>query len=184
MRTASGGGRGSTSLWPCRPFVPKTHTPFQWEAQISLTEMEARIRHLRDAVRPHKNLTLRWHEPAMSHLEGILSRGDRRLAEVVERAYRKGGIFSSWVEGFDLTPWKEALDECGMTANSGPAAADPDGPLPWDHLWAGTSRRFLSAERRRALSGAVTRRLSLRALSAVRRLRYQGRPLAVARAGL
>lgn len=138
------------------PFVPKTHTPFQWEAQISLTEMEARIRHLRDAVRPHKNLTLRWHEPAMSHLEGILSRGDRRLAEVVERAYRKGGIFSSWVEGFDLTPWKEALDECGMTAEQWTGGRDPDGPLPWDHLWAGTSRRFLSAERRRALSGAVT----------------------------
>lgn len=138
------------------PFVPKTHTPFQWEPQISLAEMEARIRYLRDAVKSHKNLTLRWHEPAMSHLEGILSRGDRRLADVVELAYRKGGIFSSWVEGFDLAPWNEALDECGLTAEQWIGGRDPDGPLPWDHLRAGTSRRFLLAERRRALTGAVT----------------------------
>lgn len=138
------------------PFVPKTHTPFQWEPQISLAEMETRIRYLRDAVKPHKNLTLRWHEPAMSHLEGILSRGDRRLAEVVERAYRKGGIFSSWVEGFDLRPWTEALGECGMTAEQWTRGRDLDETLPWDHLLAGTSRRFLLAERRRALAGTVT----------------------------
>ncbi|MCH5277362.1 MAG: TIGR03960 family B12-binding radical SAM protein [Desulfovibrionaceae bacterium] len=138
------------------PFVPKTHTPFQWEAQISLADMEERIRYLRDAVRPHKNVALRWHEPAMSHLEGILSRGDRRLAGVVETAYRKGAVFSSWVEGFDFTPWQQALDEHGMTAGQWIGPRDPDGPLPWDHLWAGTSRRFLLTERRRAFAGSVT----------------------------
>lgn len=72
--------------------MPKTHTPFQWEPQISLEEMKERIFYLRDAVRQHKNVSLRWHEPAMSHLEGILSRGDRRLADVVEKAYRKGAF--------------------------------------------------------------------------------------------
>ena len=166
------------------PFVPKTHTPFQWEAQISLTEMEARIRHLRDAVRPHKNLTLRWHEPAMSHLEGILSRGDRRLAEVVERAYRKGDIFSSWVEGFDLTPWKEALDECGMTAEQWTGGREPDGPLPWDRSVGRDQPPLFIGRTTARFERSRNRRLSLRALSAVRRLRYQGRPLAVARAGL
>lgn len=138
------------------PFVPKTHTPFQWEGQISLADMQERIRYLRDAVRPHKNVTLRWHEPAMSHLEGILSRSDRRLAGVLESAYRKGAVFSSWVEGFDFAPWREALDECGMTADQWTGPRDPDAPLPWDHLWAGTSRRFLLAERRRAFAGSVT----------------------------
>lgn len=138
------------------PFVPKTHTPFQWEPQISLEEMHARIRHLREEVKRHKNLSLRWHEPAMSHLEGILSRGDRRLADVVEKAYRRGGVFSSWVEGFDFAPWREALAECGMTEDEWTGPRDTDEPLPWDHLQAGVSRRFLLAERERAFRGAVT----------------------------
>lgn len=138
------------------PFVPKTHTPFQWEAQISMETMKERIFYLRDAVRQHKNVSLRWHEPAMSHLEGILSRGDRRLADVVEKAYRKGGIFSSWIEGFSLAPWLEALDECGMKPEDWTRARDLDAPLPWDHLQAGVSRSFLLKERERALRGAVT----------------------------
>lgn len=138
------------------PFVPKTHTPFQWEPQISLEEMKERIFYLRDAVRQHKNVSLRWHEPAMSHLEGILSRGDRRLADVVEKAYRKGGIFSSWVEGFSLEPWLEALDECGMTPGDWTGGRDTESRLPWDHLQTGVSREFLLRERERAMRGTVT----------------------------
>lgn len=138
------------------PFVPKTHTPFQWEPQISMDAMKERIFYLRDAVRRHKNVSLRWHEPAMSHLEGILSRGDRRLADVVEKAYRKGGIFSSWIEGFSLTPWLEALDECGMKPEDWTCGRDLEACLPWDHLQAGVSRDFLLKERERALRGAVT----------------------------
>ena len=76
------------------PFVPKPFTPFQWEPQISPDEMRARIQYLRDLFRAEKSMKLRWHEPDMSRLEGILSRGDRRLADVVESAYRKGAIFA------------------------------------------------------------------------------------------
>lgn len=138
------------------PFVPKTHTPFQWDPQISLDEMTARVRHLRSAAKVHKSVTLRWHEPSMSHLEGILSRGDRRMADVVEKAYQKGGIFCSWMEGFTLQPWLDALEECGMKADDWTQARDIDSVLPWDHLHAGVSRRFLLTERERALRGAVT----------------------------
>lgn len=138
------------------PFVPKTHTPFQWEAQISLEEMQGRIRHVREAMRPHKNLKLHWHEPAMSHLEGILSRGDRSLADVVEKAYAKGGIFSSWVENFDLAPWREAMAECGLDSADYTGPRSLNAPLPWDHLEAGVSQRFLQVERERALRGAIT----------------------------
>lgn len=138
------------------PFVPKTHTPFQWEPQISQEAMKERIFYLRDAVRSHKGISLRWHEPAMSHLEGILSRGDRRLADVVEKAYRKGGIFSSWIEGFSLEPWLEALEECDMKPEDWTCARDLEAPLPWEHLETGVSRRFLLTERERALRGAVT----------------------------
>jgi radical SAM-linked protein len=138
------------------PFVPKAHTPFQWEAQISLEEMKNRIHYLREAVKRCKGLTLRWHEPAMSHLEGILARGDRRLADVLEKAFRKGAVFSSWVEGFRLEPWLEALEECGMTAEEWTGARDSESSLPWDHIQAGISRSFLLKERERARRGLVT----------------------------
>lgn len=152
------------------PFVPKAHTPFQWEPQTPVEEIRARIRRLHDRFRAEKSLKLRWHEPDMSRLEGILSRGDRRLADVVESAYRKGAIFASWADHFRLEPWLEALAEHGLSeeAYTGPrplfldAANDADGPggtpapLPWDHLEAGVSRAFLLRERERALAGART----------------------------
>ena len=137
------------------PFVPKAHTPFQWERQISLGEMEESIRYLRERFKACKGLTLRWHEPAMSHLEGILSRGDRRLADVLEKAFRKGGVFSSWMEGFSLAPWLEALAECGMTAEQWTGARE-NAPLPWDHIQAGVSRNFLRKEKDRAFAGQIT----------------------------
>ena len=114
------------------PFVPKSHTPFQWEPQITLEQVRERIFYLRDAFKQEKCLKLRWHEPEMSFLEGILSRADRRIADVVEKAYRKGAVFSSWVEHFSLEPWLEALSECGLTAEEYTGARSLDAPLPWD----------------------------------------------------
>lgn len=138
------------------PFVPKSHTPFQWEPQITLEQVRERIAYLRDAFKVEKCLKLRWHEPEMSFLEGILSRADRRIADVVEKAYRKGAIFSSWVEHFRLEPWLEALAECGLTAEEYTGARAPDAPLPWDHLNGGVSREFLLRERRRAFEGKIS----------------------------
>ena len=138
------------------PFVPKAHTPFQWEAQINKEEIQRRVNLLRDAVRGEKNIKLRWHEPSMSQLEGILSRGDRRLANVLERAYRKGAIFCSWIESFNLDFWLEALEEEGLCVQEYTGSRDLDVPLPWEHLRSGLSRRFLLAERDRALRAALT----------------------------
>ena len=135
------------------PFVPKSHTPFQWEPQITLEQVRERIFYLRDAFKQEKCLKLRWHEPEMSFLEGILSRADRRIADVVEKAYRKGAVFSSWVEHFSLEPWLEALSECGLTAEEYTGARSLDAPLPWDHLNAGVSRDFLLRERAGPLKG-------------------------------
>lgn len=138
------------------PFVPKSHTPFQWEAQLGLDVMRERIYFLRNAFKVEKGLKMRWHEPEMSYLEGILSRGDRRLADVVEKAYRKGALFTSWADSFTLVPWLEALGECALSAEYFTGGRDVDGPLPWDHLNAGVSRDFLLRERRRALTGTIT----------------------------
>jgi radical SAM-linked protein len=140
------------------PFVPKPFTPFQWEAQISPEEMRRRINLLRALFKGQKCLKLRWHEPSMCLLEGILSRADRRMAEVVEKAYRRGAIFCSWADGFDLAPWLEALEECKIDAQSFTGPRVPGNPLPWSHLEAGVSEDFLLRERDRALNqdGAKT----------------------------
>ncbi len=138
------------------PFVPKPFTPFQWEPQISPYQVRERIQFLRDTFRTEKNLKLRWHEPEVSHLEGILSRGDRRLADVVEKAYRKGATFTSWMDFFRLDPWLEALEECGLQAETFTRARDETEALPWDHLNAGISREFLLRERRRAFAGKIS----------------------------
>ena len=138
------------------PFVPKPHTPFQWEAQIPYEEIYRRIGYLRDAFRPHKRLNMRFHEPEMTSLEGVFSRGDRRLAEVVERAYAKGALFSSWKDHLRLEPYREAVAEAGLSWEEYTGPRDADGPLPWDHLCSGVTRRFLLKERERALSGTIT----------------------------
>lgn len=181
-RDAAGRGRPRILVTAAiSPFVPKPYTPFQWEAQITPETMRERIQYLREAFRAEKNLKLRWHEPDMSYLEGILSRGDRRLADVVESAYRKGALFSSWVDHFALQPWLDALAEhgleartytgprplsltdgegqdCGKPDNAGDClpddtlAASAPAPLPWDHLEAGVSRAFLLRERQRAFA--------------------------------
>ncbi len=152
-------GRGGPRLQvtgALSPFVPKPFTPFQWEAQISREEISRRVHLVRELFKGQKCLKLHWHEPAMSHLEGILSRADRRMADVVEKAYRKGAIFCSWMEGFDLAPWLEALDECGISAETCIGAREPGASLPWSHLEAGVAEDFLLRERERALAGKIT----------------------------
>lgn len=159
IKVRDAAGRGSPRLQvtaAISPFVPKPFTPFQWEEQISLDEITRRINYLRTAFKGVKCMKMRWHEPAMSHLEGILSRADRSLAPVIESAYRKGAIFCSWMDGFSLTPWLEALEEHGLHATDFTAARAVGGALPWDHLDAGIDPHFLQRERERALKEKVT----------------------------
>lgn len=150
------GGRDMQITGAISPFVPKAHTPFQWEPQLDQTAIEARIARLRGLFRTEKRLKLRWHNPEASVLEGILSRGDRRLADVVEGAYRKGALFCDWMEHFALTPWLEAMAEAGLDPAWYTGPRELDAPLPWDHLESGISKEFLLRERRRALEGKLT----------------------------
>ena len=133
------------------PFVPKAHTPFQWCAQIPLKEIRRRVGFLLELAKAEKRIKLRWHEPEMSALEGIFSRGDRRLAPVVESAYRKGAIFSSWMEGFSLAPWLEAMAERGLSPEDYTRERGLDEPLPWGHLKSGIDEAFLRREWQRAM---------------------------------
>ena len=159
LKVAASAGRGAKRLQitaAVSPFVPKPHTPFQWERQISMAEIEERIGYLRNIFRPYRKLKLKWHHSHMTYLEGVFSRGDRRLAPALEAAYRKGALFTSWSDHLRLEPWLEAFEETGVEPDAYLAARDPERPLPWDHLASGVSRKFLLTERRRALEGAVT----------------------------
>ncbi len=138
------------------PFVPKTHTPFQWEAQISLEEMSKRIFFLRDLVKQNKNIKMRWHEPSTSHLEGILSRADRKMSKVVYNAYKQGAVFDSWMDHFNIEFWFKAMKEEGMSIEEYTGVRDKNSVLAWDHLNTGTSKEFLIKEYQRAVGEEIT----------------------------
>ncbi len=134
-------------------FVPKVQTPFQWFGQNTIEELTRKVRLLRDAARPVRGLTIRWHDPKATAAEGILSRGDRRIGAVIERVWRQGGTFQEWSERFDLDLWTDALAAEGLTLEDTVYRHRPeDEALPWDHVSAGLHRDFLWQDWRDALA--------------------------------
>lgn len=128
-------------------FVPKPQTPFQWHRQDDLATLTRKVALLRQAARATRGLQVKWHEPAASVAEGIVSRGDRRLGAVLERVWRDGGIFQEWSEHFDLSRFQEALTKEGLTLDDYTTRQrDPSEVLPWDHLSAGLHKDFLLGE--------------------------------------
>jgi radical SAM family uncharacterized protein len=124
-------------------FVPKPHTPFQWFGQNGVDELERKIGVLRSAVRK-SGVQLRWHDPAATFVEGIASRGDRRIGRVIERVWRDGGTFQEWSERFDLGRWLDAMAAEGLDADWYVTRhRTEDEVLPWDHISAGLHRDFL-----------------------------------------
>ena len=95
-------------------FVPKPHTAFQWEPQVTMEEYQRRVDLLRDALKRDKSITYNWHDPQTSYLEAVLSRGDRRLAGVLEWVWAHGGKMDSWTEYFDFQRWMDAFAACGL----------------------------------------------------------------------
>ncbi len=130
-------------------FIPKPHTPFQWEGQTDLAESQRCLHEVKNLLK-HQGVQLKWNSAAQSWLEGIFSRGDRRLAPVLVEAYRRGCRLDAWSEHLRLDPWRQAFREAGVDPEEYRRARDPEELLPWDHLDAGVSRDFLQEERRRA----------------------------------
>ncbi|WP_232370799.1 TIGR03960 family B12-binding radical SAM protein [Desulfogranum marinum] len=126
-------------------FVPKPHTPFQWEPQISREQSRAKINRLKQIL-PRKGFALKWHEPEQSYLEGVFSRGDRRLADLILTAWQKGARLDGWSEHFNLNQWQVAADECGIEMDTYLRERTLDEILPWDHLHSGVDRQFLEQE--------------------------------------
>lgn len=136
-------------------FVPKPHTPFQWEAQIGIGEIIRKQEMLRDGLRK-KKLRFKYHEPELSFLEGVFARGDRRLSQVLEKAVELGCRFDGWREHFDFEKWSQAFIECGIDPGWYLRQRDKDEVLPWEHIDCGLPKEFFWQERNKAFAGDAT----------------------------
>lgn len=136
-------------------FVPKAHTPFQWEPQISMQETLDLQYQLHCELKKRK-LRFKWQDAPLSLMEGVFARGDRRLAPVLVRAVELGCRFDGWHEHFSLQRWQQAFRDCGIEPEWYLRRRGLDEILPWDHLDCGVTREFLLAERERALAEAAT----------------------------
>src|SRR5436305_7378174 len=136
-------------------FCPKPHTPFQWAGQLSLEETRARHALLRREL-GRRRIAFRWHDAELSFLEGLFSRGDRRLADVLETAQRRGAGFDSWSEHCRMDLWRAALAEHGVDPATYLRRRPLGETLPWDHLDAGLAKRFLRQDLARAVQGGLT----------------------------
>ncbi len=149
-------GKRNTVTASLTAFIPKPHTPFQWERQIGKEEIEARMAIVRAEVARDRNIEVKFHSPAVSELEGAFSRGDARLAGILLRAYRLGARFDAWTEAFRPDAWRQAFAEAGIDLREYLAERIPEQPLPWDFVDAGIDREFLLSEREKARSGQTT----------------------------
>ncbi len=132
-------------------FVPKPHTPFQWLPLAQREQVEAHQRLLLKAT-PSRKVRVTWSDWDTTWLEGLLSRGDRRMARVVEHAWRSGARFDAWHERFDVSLWQEAMAACGVEDRFYlERPRDREEVFPWDMIEVGVSRRFLWREYQRAM---------------------------------
>jgi radical SAM family uncharacterized protein/radical SAM-linked protein len=136
-------------------FVPKPHTPFQWEQQISIDESREKIRRIKAAL-PRTGINLKWHDPEQSFLEGVFARGDRRLARLLEAAWKGGARLDGWSDHFNLNIWRTAAEECGLALDTFLRRREPGEILPWQHLHSGIETAFLQEELAKALTEAYT----------------------------
>ena len=137
-------------------FVPKPHTPFQWEKQITPEEYLRRAKLLKSHFYS-KSIEYNYHEPDLSRLEAVFARGDRRLCDVIEEAVRRGARLDGWDEHFSYQTWLDAFAACGVNPDFYTVRGYAEEEiLPWDTVDVGVSKKFLRLERGRAYAGTVT----------------------------
>ena len=139
-------------------FVPKNFTPFQWAAQLDAETVVRRQKLLRDALREVKGVDFKYHAPDVSFIEAAFARGDRRMADALERAYRLGCRFDGWSDQFRYDLWLRAFEETGVDPDFYALRERPlDEVFPWDHLDCGVTKAFLAREWEKAARGETTR---------------------------
>ena len=149
-------GKGVTVSVSVASFVPKPFTPFQWEPQDTMEQLVEKQKYLLENVHTHK-IQVSWHQSQTSFLEGVFARGDRKLCDVIESAWKKGCKFDGWDEFFLFDKWTEAFKECGVDPSFySNRRRDFNEILPWDHLDYGIRKEFLIAENKRAHESVTT----------------------------
>ena len=137
-------------------FVPKPHTPFQWEQQITPEEYLRRCKLLKEHFYS-KSIEYNYHEPDLSRLEAVMARGDRKLCAVIEEALKRGARLDGWDEHFSYKAWLDAFEACGVDPDFYTVRGfGEDEILPWDTIDVGITKRFLRSERKQAYAGVVT----------------------------
>lgn len=138
-------------------FVPKPFTPFQWEPQITLDEIDRRQKLLIETVGRNKHIRVNYHDGKTSVLEGVFARGNRRLGKVIYNAYKRGCQLDGWNEHFKFDEWMKAIEEEGLTAAEYcNRKRDFDESLPWDVINCGVSKKFLQHECEKAYRAETT----------------------------
>ncbi len=136
--------------------MPKPHTPFQWEQQITPEEYLRRCRLLKDHFYS-KSIEYNYHTPDISRLEAVTARGDRRLCAVLEEAAKNGARLDGWDEFFNYQIWMDAFKTCGVDPDFYTVRGfGEDEVLPWDTIDVGVSKKFLLRERQRAYEEKIT----------------------------
>lgn len=135
-------------------FIPKPHTPFERERQLSVEEVEELLRILAEETKSLRRVNLKWRDPRKSAIEGILGRGDERLSDVILEVYRMGAYLEDRSEFFNFDRWKRALEERGLTFEE--FLGERKEELPWEFIDTGIYRRFLERERQKSKERKVT----------------------------
>jgi radical SAM family uncharacterized protein len=137
-------------------FVPKPFTPFQWVPQIRMEEVREKINALRSSIKS-RNIVYNWHETPVSYLEAVFARGDRRICDVLIKAFQKGAKFDGWSEYFDFDNWMEAFKECNVDGDFYAYRERAyDEILPWDFVDVGVNKEFLIKENEKAKKEELT----------------------------
>jgi len=137
-------------------FIPKPFTPFQWEAQDSPELIQEKIDTVKPVLRRMKRVKVMSRDPRYSQLEGLMSRGDRKLGRVILTAWQRGAKFDSWREFYNFDLWEAIMDELGYNLSDYTGARDIDAPLPWEVIDPLISKNFLLKEREKAFATQLT----------------------------
>jgi radical SAM superfamily enzyme YgiQ (UPF0313 family) len=149
-------GKGVNVTVSVSCFVPKPHTPFEFEAQDTIEQLREKQQYLLECVKT-KKVTVKYHDAKLSSLEGVVARGDRRLGKVIYTAFNKGCKFDSWDEHFKYDAWIESFKKCGIDpafyANRKRSFEEIN---PWDHIDFGVSKDFFIKENKKAYDAVTT----------------------------
>ena len=158
-------------------FVPKPFTPFQWATMFTKEQYLEKAHIVNDRMKSmlnHKSLRYNWHEADVTVLEGVMARGDRKVAAVIEEAYRNGALYDSWSESFKNDVWMKAFETCGVDPDFYTfRERSLDEVFPWDFIDAGVTKEFLKREWNQAMNETVTPNCRQKC-SACGALKYKG----------